>query len=392
MLTFILIIIYIAFISLGLPDSILGSAWPVIRMDLQLPLSAAGVISMIVTGGTIISSLMSNRMIRRFGTGKVTLTSVFLTAAALLGFSLSGSLLALCLLAVPLGLGAGAVDAGLNNFVALHYEARHMNWLHCFWGIGATSGPVIMSLFLGKEQGWRTGYTAIAMIQFTLVAVLLLTLPLWKRVEGAPKTEEENEDPASEKKDLFALPGVKVTLAAFFCYCALELTAGLWGSSYLVAARGLSAGQAAKWISFFYLGITIGRLLSGFISMKLNTKNLIRLGEGIILLGVILFILPLPPAVCMAGFIMVGLGCAPIYPGMLHETPNMVGSRHSQAMMGIQMAFAYVGNTLMPPLFGLLATAFGTGIFPLYLLALLLIMIWCKERGNVSIFKGRAVL
>lgn len=381
MFTFILIIIYLAFISLGLPDSLLGSAWPVMGTDLYASLSSAGIISMIITGGTIISSLLSNRMIKRFGTGKVMMVSVLMTAASLWGFSVSGSVYMLYILAVPLGLGAGAVDAGLNNFVALHYEVRHMNWLHCFWGIGATSGPVIMSIYIGNREGWRDGYLTIAVIQFILTAVLFLTLPIWKKVEG--KDESQTGEAAQENGwKLLSLKGVKVTLTAFFCYCALELTAGLWGSSYLVSARGVTAGQAAQWISFFYLGITAGRFISGFISMKISTHNLVRLGEGLILAGIVMLFLPVNPTVCIAGFILIGLGCAPIYPGMLHDTPKRVGDRNSQAMMGIQMAFAYIGNTVMPPLFGFLASVTDMSIFPVYLFLILFVMIYCVEISN----------
>lgn len=381
MLTFILIIIYLSFISLGLPDSLLGSVWPVMHMDLQIPLSMAGMISMIITGGTIISSFMSGRLIARFGTGKLTCVSVLMTAASLIGFSISGSVFWICLFAIPLGLGAGAVDSALNSFVALHYQAKHMSWLHCFWGVGATSGPLIMSAFLVKEQGWRNGYFIISCIQFFLAAILFFTLPLWKSVEQK-ETEDSETVQNRKKQNLFSIPIIRVTLFSFFCYCAIEMTVGLWGSSYLVSTKGISAELAARWVSLFYFGITLGRFLSGFLSIKISDHNLIRLGEVIIITGLVLFLLPLQAAASMIGFICVGLGCAPIYPCMLHDTPNKVGKELSQSMMGIQMAFAYVGSTVMPPVFGLLAGKTGTWIFPVYLAAFIILMVLCTEQAK----------
>ncbi|TCO69066.1 MFS transporter [Marinisporobacter balticus] len=387
MLTFILMIIYLAFISLGLPDSLLGSAWPIMRVDLQMPFSAAGIISMIITGSTIISSFLSGKIIKRFGTGKVTSISVLMTAISLFGFSFSISFYWICLLAILLGLGAGAVDSGLNNFVALHYKAKHMSWLHCFWGIGATAGPLIMSLFLAAENGWRKGYLLIASIQFVLVFILFLTLPIWRNFEINTKEDLENNNINNAKKSLFSMPIVKVTLVSFFCYCAIEMTTGLWGSSYLVDTKDISADVAAKWVSLFYLGVTVGRLFAGFISMKINPYTLIRLGEVTIMVGIILFILPFNPTICMVGFILVGLGCAPIFPCMLHDTPNKVGKNFSQSMMGIQMAFAYMGSTLMPPIFGVLATIIDTSIFPVYIFILLIVMVVCVEKTN-KLLKG----
>jgi len=382
MLTFILIIIYMSFISLGLPDSLLGAVWPVMRIDMQMPLSAAGILSMLITGGTIISSFFSGKMIKKFGTGKVTFISVIMTAFALLGFSVSMSFYWLCLLAIPLGLGAGAVDSALNNFVALHYKAKHMSWLHCFWGIGATSGPFIMSMFLSSANGWRKGYLIISILQLCLVFVLFLSLPLWKRFEQTKVEDLESDNEITQKTSLFSSPIVRFTLVSFFCYCAIETTAGLWGSSYLVNTKGVQADTAAKWVSLFYLGITIGRLITGFVSMRMSNRSLIRVGLISMLLGTVVFFLPVTPSACIFGFILIGLGCAPIFPCMLHDTPRKVGKRLSQSMMGIQMAFAYIGSTLMPPLFGVLAAASGTSIFPIYIFILLFIMVICVEMGN----------
>lgn len=378
MLMILLVIIYIAFISLGLPDSLLGSAWTSMHLDLHMPISAAGIVSMMISGGTIISSLMSAKVIKIFGTGKVTLISVAMTAGALLGFSYAPSFIWLCILALPLGLGAGAVDSGLNNFVALHYKAQHMSWLHCFWGIGATSGPLIMALSLPLANGWRKGYLTISIIQIVLVVLLFLTLPLWKKVAtpAAPTEELTHEKGTS----LLSLPVVKASLLSFFCYCAVETTTGLWGSTYLVSVRGLSTEKAAQWISLYYLGITLGRLFCGFITAKFTTKSLVRMGQASILIGILLFFLPVPSFICMLGFTFIGLGCAPIFPSLLHDTPNKVGVLHSQSMMGIQMASAYVGSTLMPPLFGFLAAKLTPAFFPLYLLILTVLMIFASEK------------
>lgn len=380
MLTVLLVIIYIAFISLGLPDAILGSAWTMIYEDLNVPISYAGLVTMIITGGTIVSSFFSGKMIKKFGTGKVTTFSVFLTAMGLLGVYFAPSFIWICLLAVPLGLGAGAVDSALNNFVANHYEAKHMNWLHCFWGIGATSGPFIMSFYLLKENGWRSGYATIGIIQAILVIGLFLSLPLWRKFEDSNE-EEKKSSTSINVGTLLKLPGAKPTLIAFLCYCAIELTTGLWASSFLVFNSGLSAGLAAKWVSLYYLGITVGRLLAGFLSMKLNNKQMIRVGQLICLLGAVLLMIPFSNNFKLVGLILIGLGCAPIYPAMLHETPNKFGQDLSQDIMGIQMATAYVGSTIVPPLFGMLSKFSGFGILPGFLLIFIVVMLLSTERA-----------
>lgn len=381
MLTVLLVIIYIAFISLGLPDAILGSAWIMIYEDLNVPISYAGLVTMIITGGTIVSSFFSGKMIKKFGTGKVTTFSVFLTAMGLLGVYFAPSFIWICLLAVPLGLGAGAVDSALNNFVANHYEAKHMNWLHCFWGIGATSGPFIMSFYLLKENGWRSGYATIGIIQAILVIGLFLSLPLWRKFEDSNE-EEKKSSTSTNVGTLLKLPGAKPTLIAFLCYCAIELTTGLWASSFLVFNSGLSAGLAAKWVSLYYLGITVGRFLAGFLSMKLNNKQMIRVGQLICLLGAVLLMIPFLNNFKLVGLILIGLGCAPIYPAMLHETPNKFGQDLSQDIMGIQMATAYVGSTIVPPLFGMLSKFSGFGILPGFLLIFIVVMLLSTERAN----------
>ncbi|MDR2527569.1 MAG: MFS transporter, partial [Synergistaceae bacterium] len=339
-----LIVIYAAFIGLGLPDSLLGAAWPAMRPDLNASVSGAGVISLLVCAGTVVSSLTSSAVLHRFKTSRVTLVSVLLTALALLGTARAGSFFHLCLLAVPLGLGAGSIDAALNNFVALNYEARHMNWLHCFWGVGATSGPMLLSLLMGKNFGWRWGYAVIGALQFCLVIVLFFSLPLWRTAErGDGAARGKNEDRSVTNGEVLRVPGIKYALLSFLCYCGLELSTGLWAASYLVQQKGLTVSLAAAWVSCYYGSVTAGRFVSGCISIKVSSPTLIRLGCAVSVMGVIMLFLPCPPIGSLAGFVLIGLGCAPFYPAMIHQTPRRFGERRSQAAMGLQMASAYVG-------------------------------------------------
>lgn len=352
-----LIIIYLAFISLGLPDSLLGPAWTTMYMDLKVPLHFAGIISMIVAGGTVISSLFSARLINHFGVASVTAFSVLMTALALLGFSYSQHFIFLCLLAIPLGLGAGCVDAALNNYVALHYEARHMNWLHCFWGVGAAIGPVIMARYLALDGSWTDGYNTVGWIQFFLVFILLISMSLWKKETAEPHTNNDVKTKTSFKT-LLDIPGVRQALIVFFCYCSIEATFGLWGASYLVVARKFEPDNAARLVSFYYIGITFGRFISGFLTEKLSNQRLVYLGQGIIVMGLMVILLPFKVSL-LPGFFLVGLGCAPVFPSLLHETPRNFGEKYSQSIMGVQMASAYIGITLIPFLFGKLASYFG---------------------------------
>ena len=375
MANLLLAVIYLAFISLGLPDSLLGSAWPSMYPLFNVPLSYAGIISLIIAFGTIVSSLLSDRLTRRFGAGRVTAVSVMTTALALLGFSLCRSFLPLCLLALPYGLGAGGVDAALNNYVAVHYESRHMNWLHCMWGIGASTGPYIMAYAIGLGRGWTGGYRSISIIQLLLSAMLIFTLPLWKGRKSDPG--ESSSAPMSFAQ-IFKIRGVPYVLLAFFCYCALEQTAMLWGSSYLVLHGGISPEEAAGFAGLFCLGLTFGRGLSGFISMKLSDSKMILSGMTVILLGLALIFIG--RGLTLAGLVLTGLGCAPIYPSIIHSTPAFFGADKSQAIIGIQMAGAYVGILLMPPLFGLIAQHISVSLFPLYLLILLIVMFLSYRR------------
>ncbi len=377
MFQLLLLVIYLSFVSLGLPDSLLGSAWPAMYSEMSVPVSFAGIVSMIIAGGTIISSLQSDRLTRKFGTGKVTAFSVMLTAISLLGFSVSRSFGQLCLWAIPYGLGAGSVDASLNNYVALHYKSRHMSWLHCMWGVGASLGPYVMGHALTNGQTWNIGYRYIGSLQVVLTIILILSLPLWSK-NAAASPGQKTETPGGEAlslRQIIKIPGVKEVMVAFFCYCAIEQTAGLWASSYFVFHGRLSAETAAGFASLFFIGITAGRALSGFLTMALNDRKMVRLGQGIIFLGLLLLLLPFDMASSFAGLMLIGLGCAPIYPCIIHSTPEHFGASKSQAIIGVQMASAYAGTCIMPPLFGLIAEQFGVALLPIYLFVLLLFMV-----------------
>ncbi len=376
MFQMLLVIIYIAFISLGLPDSLLGSAWPTMYTQMGVAVSYAGVISMIIAVGTVISSLLSDRLTRTLGTGKVTAVSVAMTAVSLFGFSFSSSFISLCLWAVPYGLGAGSVDASLNNYVALHYKSRHMSWLHCMWGVGAATGPYVMGFALTRGMGWTAGYRMIGILQVVLTMILIFSLPMWKKPVNSSETGQTGaSDRPLTLRDIVSIKGAKEVMLYFFCYCAIEQTAGLWASSYLTFDRGVSSEAAAGYASMFFIGITVGRALSGFVTMKLNDKSMVRLGEAIIGLGILVIILPFGAFGALTGLVIIGFGCAPVYPCIIHSTPSFFGADRSQAIIGVQMASAYVGTCLMPPLFGVIADKFGIVLLSGYLLVILIIML-----------------
>lgn len=377
MFSLLLPIIYMSFISLGLPDALLGAAWPAVHVEFHVPVSYMGFVGVLISGSTVVSSLMADHINQRFGTGKVTAVSTAITAAALIGFGISTEFWHLLVLAVPYGMGAGSIDAALNNYVALHYESRHMSWLHCMWGIGASTGPFVMGAVLTVGQSWNVGYLVIAMIQSLLTVVLFLTLPMWKNSVSSPSGEQRK--PLS-LRSIVSIPGAKEVMVAFFCYCGLELTAGSWASSYFVLKDGLSAEEAAGYASLFYIGITAGRAISGFITMKLNDTQMIRLGMGIIGFGIVWMLLPFGKFATIAGLLFVGLGCAPIYPCIIHATPAHFGQERSQALIGVQMASAYVGNCTVTPFFGFLAGIIGVWLLPVYLLVVLGLMFVMHER------------
>lgn len=382
-----LIVIYLAFISLGLPDSLLGPAWPTMYIDLTVPIHFAGIISMVVAGGTVVSSLFSARLIASLAVPSVTTYSVLMTALALLGFSFSQHFIFLCLLAIPLGLGAGCVDTALNNYVALHYKAKHMNWLHCFWGVGAAVGPIIMARQLALNQSWSDGYLTVGLIQLGLVLVLLLSIPLWAK---ASETRSDNQHKTKATfKAMLRIPGLKQALLVFFCYCSVEATFGLWGASYLVFARQLEPDDAARLVSVYYIGITLGRFVSGFITERLTNQQLVYVGQAIIALGLLILVLPFD-ATLLPGFLLIGLGCAPIFPSLLHETPRNFGEKHAQAIMGMQMASAYIGITLMPLLFGKLASYLSYSFLLGYIALMLTVQIYMTYNLNHSVLARKA--
>ena len=375
MYSLLLALIYLAFISLGLPDSLLGSGWPVMHAELAVPVSYMGVVSMVISGGTIVSSLMSDRLTRKLGTGGVTVVSVFLTVLALLGFSFSNKFWMLIAFAVPYGLGAGAIDAALNNYVALHYKARHMSWLHCFWGVGTIVSPFVMSWAL-TYRTWNDGYCTVALVQLAIAVLLLVTLPVWK----ANKTAAETKQQSVGVRGALKIKGVPYILTGFFAYCAAEATAMQWASTYFAEVKGLPAERAAGLAALFYIGITAGRFVSGFVTDRLGDRNMIRLGTGVLICGIGALALPTASyTAAIAAFLVIGFGCAPIYPCIIHSTPANFGAENSGAIIGIQMAGAYVGSTFVPPFFGLLGNALGFSIMPVYLLCFVVLMIAMTE-------------
>ena len=396
MATFILLIIYLAFISLGLPDSLLGTAWPAMSKELMLPLGFAGYISIAATASTIISSLFSGYILEKIGTGRLTLFSAILTSASLFGIAQSPSVVWLIILSIPLGLGGGAVDSALNNYIAKHYKAHHMNWLHSFWGVGATIGPVIMASFLTDSPEWRKGYLIVAMLQACLALILLITLPVWSKLAKSVHAEQSvhthANDPAStsnSKLNALKIKGFKPTIFAFLFYCATESIVGLWGASYLVNSKGITADRAAEWVALYYAGITLGRFITGFITFKFSNLVIIRTGQLIALLGSILIVLPLPDSLLLAGFLLIGLGLAPIFPSLLHETPNRFGEGNTPKLMGYQMATAYTGMAFLPPLFGFIATKTTIGIFPIIIVLFTGAMLLLVERVNSGLKLNR---
>ena len=383
MASLLLAIIYISFIGLGLPDSLLGSAWPVMQVEFGTNLSTAGGISLIITAGTIVSSLLSDRIMRKFGAGIINAASCALTALALLGFSFSTSVPMLCLFAIPYGLGAGAIDAALNNYVALHFAARHMSWLHCFWGLGASVSPYIMTYCLAYQHGWQMGYRSVSIIQLVLTVFLCLSLPLWRKIASAESSTRETVSSPLSLPAVLRTQGVPLVLLSLLAYCAVECTLGLWASSYLVEFRGVDTEIAASFASLFFIGITVGRFLSGLFASKFPDKTLIRAGITVLALGILLIMIPIKfDGLALAGLLITGLGCAPVFPCIMHQTPNRFGRENSQSVVGLEMASAYAGMALMPPIFGLIGTYIHIGIYPFYIAAFALLLIFTTERLN----------
>lgn len=376
MISLLLALIYVCFISLGLPDSLLGAAWPTLHTEIDVPVSFAGMISATICIGTVVSSLFSDKLLRKFGAGKVTACSVVMTAVALFGFSISNQYWMLIAWAIPYGLGAGGVDAILNNYVALHYKAQHMSWLHCMWGVGASISPYIMSFALVKLESWNYGYFIVSAIQAVLSIIIFLSVPLWKKGNDDAQTTETK---ALSFKEIFAIKGAVPCFIMFFCYCALELTASLWATTYLVEKWNFEPEAVAGFASMFFIGITFGRFVNGFLAMKFNDRFLIRMGTAIVALGILLLFVPINSTLALIGFVVIGLGCAPIYPCVIHMTPSVFGEDKSQAMIGVQMAFAYVGFLTMPPLFGVIAQNISVSLLPAYLTIFLVLLVAMHE-------------
>lgn len=378
----ILAIIYIAFISLGLPDALLGSAWPLIHKDLTIPLSYAGILSMLISGATVISGLLTTRLVRKMGTGLTSALSVALTAIAMFGFSTSTTFAELIFWTIPFGLGAGAVDAALNNYVALHYSSRHMSWLHAFWGVGVILGPGIMEYSLTHIQSWEKGFVYAGLLQLIPTAILFFSLRLWNK----PKLISQQQPVHHQQltiKQAFKIQGVSHILIAFFCYCALERSIALWASSYMVLNCHILPEKAAGYAALFFIGLTTGRFLNGLVADRFGDQRMIRWGILLILIGIAVLISPISSVLTIViSFILMGLGAAPIYPSIIHSTPHNFGKENSQALIGIQMASAYCGSTLMPMLFGYIADKLTIALFPIFLILLCLGMLTMTEKLN----------
>ncbi len=383
-----LVLIYFAFISLGLPDALLGVAWPVIREQWNLPLDYAGLIAIPISVFTILSSLFSGHVIRWLGTGKVVFISCLMTGAALIGFSNAASHYWLMVLGIPLGMGAGSVDTALNNYVALHFKAYHMNWLHAFWGIGATTGPLIMSFSLSQQGSWRGGYAIVGSIQLSLALLFILFYPLWSKHRSQPgfnhAVESERTEHATKLRmiSILKIKGILNAIQTFMFYVTAEMAVGLWGSTFLVEVKGISPETAASWIALYYGGITAGRILSGFVSFKLTNTQMIRLGIGISLTSVFLLAIPLPEVLILPFLLLTGLGFAPVFPAMVHETPKRFGSRISQTVIGYQMGFGYLGSAIMAPLIGVILRNVAVELFPFLVLICIIIVLFATERLN----------
>lgn len=369
-----LAVIYLAFVSLGIPDAILGVAWPEMRLDLGVPLDASGLIFIAITASTVVSSLASGFLIKKLGTAYVTLFSIFITAIALIGISLMPSFYWMILLALPLGFGAGSIDTALNNYVALHYKTHHMNWLHAFWGIGATMGPIIMSAFFALNYSWRKGYMTLGIVQMVIFVIVLISLPLWKKQQKLSQADTSQHNPNMTYKEILRTKGVILSMLVFIIYCAAEFAIGQWGASYLVSVRSLGAALAGTLIGTYYAGITIGRIVSGFISFKFTNKQLILMGIFLFLGATVLLLFNLPIYILYIGFFLQGIGLAPIFPSLTHETPRRFGCDKSQHIIGLQMASAYTGASILPALFGILARNTSLQIYPFFILSLGIIM------------------
>lgn len=367
MVSLLLPLIYLCFISLGLPDGLLGAAWPVMSPDYGVPVSYMGFLSVTIQLGTVVSSLISHRMIRRFGTGNVMVASVAMTALAMLGFSAAPGFWALWLWAIPYGLGGGAVDAALNNFVALHYPSRHMSWLHCMWGVGAAAGPSAMSIVLTRGMGWAPAYRLTAAAQGALAVMLLFSIPLWRKIRRQDGKKAASQKPPVTLRQAFSVKGAQHLMLMFLAFCGLEQTSGLWSASYLVLHVGITEEKAAFFAGIFFAAITAGRLLSGFLTYQVGDTDMIWGGIVTLAVGLAVMTFSRDVAGSVAGLILVGLGASPVFPCVLHAAPEYFGRENSQVIIGMLMAGGYLGGCFLPPLFGVLARWYSPGLLPIFL-------------------------
>lgn len=375
MITVLLIIIYVVFIGLGLPDSVLGTAWPAMYPDLNLPVGNASILTIIMSVCTALASYFSARLINKFGTGLVTAVSTLLTALSLLGFSLANSMLFLCLVGIPLGLGAGAIDSALNNYVATRYKSTHMNFLHAFYGVGVMISPLILSITLHGNGGWRDGYLFVFAIQAVIFIASIIALPLWKKVKEQTPAHENYTPITLTLKQMVKMPAVKMAWIVFFSTCALEFTCGTWGATYLVNSVGITESTAAIYLMLYYAGITSSRFISGLISTKVSAKNIVFTGSAIIAVGILVLIFPLPTTIKGLGLLLIGLGNGPTFPNLTYLTPSFFGKDISQSIVGTIMVACNLGICLMPPVFGLLAQYVNIGLLPYFLAVLFIIML-----------------
>lgn len=387
MATILLVFIYIFYIGLGVPDSLLGAAWPAIYSELSVPVSYASFISSIISCGTVFSSLFSTRVIAKLGTPRVTVLSTSLTAIALLGFSCSHNFLWLCICGIPLGIGAGSIDTALNNYVALHYTSMQINFLHCFYGVGVTVSPYLMSLALSDNMNWRGGYRTVFFIQLTIAALSVISLPIWKKVKQALPQEEPirvlSLSQMLRRRKIWASCGV------FLGISSLESTCLIWGSTYLSESVGMSADVAAALIAFYFIGMTVGRLLSGLLTIKYSDWQIIFSGQAVIFVAIILLLMQTNAIITALGLFLIGLGNGPIFPNITHLTPGLYSKETSQSIIGIEMAFSNLSIMLTPILFGVVTTYTGVAIFPKFLLIMFLIMIGCTITLKVGDAKSR---
>ena len=374
MATLLFVAICIIFMGLGLPDSVLNSAWPAIYAELNLPFSYANFITVLVSLGTVISSLFAAKLIGKFGVGKVTFVSTLFSALCLFTFSFSNSMLFFCLLSIPLGLGAGAIDTALNNYTATNYSSLHMSLLHCFYGVGISISPFLMSFALGEDNNWRKGYVLVFAVMMVITLISFISLPLWKKVKSK-QPEKDVPQKTLSLKQMFSMPAVRSSVITFFCSVGLEFTCGIWACTYLVNVQNLSEALASRYLTFYYAGITIGRLVSGFVSKKLNVEKIVYSGYSIVLMALVLLFIPLPPIFKALSLFFVGFGNGPTFPNLIYLTPKNFGSDISQSIIGLQMATCNLGILIMPPVFGFLAQGLGLNIFPIFLSVLYLFMV-----------------